>query len=138
MSLSLMTSYLLGMALGMLILNKYLHLSDPSIGFVSSCSPILASLMYAFVLNSTTIYLSPVADMFNVIMFIVARSMLSKLVEQGDVGKAVSLTTVLEILAPMALVPLYNQLYRISVGFFSGVVFLFSIAFTLPAMGIFM
>ncbi|OXA52332.1 Proton-coupled folate transporter [Folsomia candida] len=113
----------IGMSVAMTLFSKWLQASDPCIGFISGWSQLAAS---------------PAVDMLNALLYVIARSMLSKIVGKSDVGKAVSLTMIFETVAPLAFIPLYSWMYAEYVGTFPGSVFLLSAALSIPGFLIYL
>lgn len=72
--------------------------------------------------------------MMNGTMIVISRSMLSKIVDDNEIGKLFSLIAILETLTPLAMDPTYSKLFHFTLknGYFLGAFFLLSAALTVP------
>lgn len=138
-------SFAEGVVLSMGILSKLAKLSDPVVGFIAGLSQLSGSMMYAFAYSGLMVYLgeavwdnwlirdfdlfppkASTVDMMNGTMTVIARSMMSKVVDPAETGQLFSLLGVFDALTPLAMNPFYNLLYNRTVETFSGTYHLFS------------
>ncbi|OXA64278.1 Proton-coupled folate transporter [Folsomia candida] len=126
-----------GVLLSMVILSHVWKLRDPVIGFISCLSQISGHVMYMIATNAVTMFLAPAVGLMTETTHVISRSLLSKSVPKADVGKVIGLMSILDIIAPLVVIPIYNLIYKNTLTTFPGGAFLFSVGITLPAMAIF-
>lgn len=81
---------------------------------------------------------APAVGLMTETTHVISRSLLSKSVPKADVGKVIGLMSILDIIAPLVVIPIYNLIYKNTLTTFPGGAFLFSVGITLPAMAIFL
>ncbi|XP_058793443.1 proton-coupled folate transporter-like isoform X2 [Phymastichus coffea] len=100
---------------GMLLLIKFvgsvLKLPDVVVLTISCLSYGGSNMLKAFVKKPWQMYLCASIGMFGASAIPVIRSIISKAIPQKDIGKAFSVTTILEMLLPFATTPLYLYVY---------------------------
>ncbi|CAG0912246.1 unnamed protein product [Notodromas monacha] len=103
-----------------------LRWEDTKIGGVSVCLQTLSRLTYSFATTTWMFYASGVLYMLSTVKAAVARSIISKVVEPQELGKCYAVIGFSEAVVPIVAGILYSEVYRATVSFFPGAVFLIS------------
>ncbi|XP_075970209.1 lysosomal proton-coupled steroid conjugate and bile acid symporter SLC46A3-like [Anticarsia gemmatalis] len=119
------------------VFSRKLKADDAVLGIISTSSKICGAFVLAFARNGYEVYLSPLLEILNGTSAIALRSIASKLVSYQELGKVYSLFGVAETMMPIIFAPLYSRVYIATLNVLPGAVFLVSILFTIPALGIF-
>lgn len=83
------------------------------------------------------IYTSATIDIFFHARFIAVKSMLSKIVDQNELGRVYSVLAVTENIDMIIFTPIYSILYNKTLDFLPGTFFLFSEVFLVGALIVF-
>ncbi|KAJ2947155.1 hypothetical protein O0L34_g16513 [Tuta absoluta] len=124
----------LGALFSISIFSKRWGWHDSVLCLISIISKCIGTIYLLFVSNDFMMFLLPIVEILNATTWTSMRSMASKLVSSEEMGKMNSLFSLVETLAAMMFDPLYSGIYRVSVGVFSGAVFVFSATMILPAV----
>ncbi|XP_021708738.1 proton-coupled folate transporter [Aedes aegypti] len=136
----LMTT-LLGTLLAMGVLSKRLGVSDFLICVFSVCFTLIAKPIMAYAASSVQPYLYYVAtsiDVFEGSKIVAIRSIVSKLVEQNEIGKMLSLLGIVDSAQAVIYPTIYSAVFLKSQDVFIGSVFLLSEAFLLVSLGFYL
>ncbi|XP_068620457.1 probable peptidoglycan muropeptide transporter SLC46 [Battus philenor] len=119
------------------LFSKRWRIEDSVIGIFACVSRISASVIYAIAPTRTVYFLGPVLDMFSSAAATSLRSIVTKLVDTDEVGKASSLISISEALVPVVYSPIYSKVYLSTLSTFPGAFYLISAALAVPAIGMF-
>ncbi|XP_059058574.1 lysosomal proton-coupled steroid conjugate and bile acid symporter SLC46A3-like [Achroia grisella] len=133
-----MCTSLVGTLFSVGVFSHLLKFDDAIIGVISCMSKILSGFMYAFATTTWQIYIAPLVEIFNGTSFIAMRSMVSKLVERGELGKVNSFFGLAEAMMPLVYAPMYTTVYTATIKSFPGAFFLLGGGLTVPAVVIFL
>lgn len=132
-----MVTNLIGTAISVGVFSHILKIDDAIVGIMSSMSKILAGFVYAFAITDWMIYLAAIVEIVNGTSFIAMRSIASKLVSTGELGKVNSLLGVCESLMPLIYGPMYSSIYAATMKTFPGTFFIVGACMTMPAVAAF-
>ncbi|XP_059048337.1 proton-coupled folate transporter-like [Achroia grisella] len=130
-------THAIGTLFAISVFSKKLKADDAVLGMISSTSKICGASVMAFARNDYEAYLSPLVEILNGTSTIALRSIASKLVSYQELGKVFSLFGVAETMMPLVFSPLYSRVYIATLHIMPGAIFLLSVLFTIPALGIF-
>ncbi|XP_063905080.1 probable peptidoglycan muropeptide transporter SLC46 [Zophobas morio] len=130
-------THMLGTLFSLILFSKILKIDDAALGFLSSASRIVASVVYAFAPNAWVFYAGALIEILNGTTFIAMRSIISKLVPPDELGKINSLFGLSEALVPIVYGPLYSIVYKHTISSLPGTFFLVGGALTVPSLFIF-
>ena len=100
-------------AVPFLVINLKLH--DSSISLLESLTSIFNLLMLAFVQNEWMLYIGGIVAFLESSATTVFRSMISKAVEEDEIGKIFSVVGLFHALMPFATGPIFGYLYSLTV-----------------------
>ncbi|XP_058840699.1 uncharacterized protein LOC131696214 isoform X1 [Topomyia yanbarensis] len=132
---------LLGTLLAMGVLSKRYGVPDFLICVFSVCFTLLAKPIMAYAVSAVKPYLYYVAtsiDVFEGSKTVAIRSIVSKLVEQDEIGKMLAIMGIVDSAQVVIFPTLYSAVYLKSQEFFIGTVFLVSEAFLLLSLGFYL
>ncbi|XP_058449168.1 uncharacterized protein LOC131429137 [Malaya genurostris] len=132
---------LLGTLLAMGVLSKRYGVPDFLICVFSVCFTLIAKPIMAYAVSAVKPYLYYVAtsiDVFEGSKTVAIRSIVSKLVEQDEIGKMLALMGIVDSAQVVIFPTLYSAVYLKSQAFFIGTVFLVSEAFLLLSLGFYL
>ncbi|XP_065084289.1 probable peptidoglycan muropeptide transporter SLC46 [Ochlerotatus camptorhynchus] len=131
---------LLGTLLAMGVLSKRFGVSDFLICVFSVCFTLVAKPIMAYAASAVKPYLYYVAtsiDVFEGSKFVAIRSIVSKLVDQDEIGKILAILGIVDSTQAVIFPTLYSAVYLKSQEVFIGSVFLLSEAFLLVSVGLY-
>ncbi|XP_055599263.1 proton-coupled folate transporter-like [Uranotaenia lowii] len=132
---------LLGTLLAMGVLSRRYGVSDFLICVYSVCFTLIGKPIMAYAVSSVTPYLYYVAtsiDIFEGSKTVAIRSIVSKLVDPGEIGKMLAIMGIVDSAQVVIYPTLYSAVYLASQDFFIGTVFLVSEAFLLVSLGFYL
>nr|XP_019548316.2 proton-coupled folate transporter-like [Aedes albopictus] len=132
---------LLGTLLAMGVLSKRLGVSDFLICVFSVCFTLVAKPIMAYAASAAKPYLYYVAtsiDVFEGSKTVAIRSIVSKLVEQNEIGKMLSLLGIVDSAQAVIYPTVYSAVFLKSQDVFIGSVFLLSEGFLLVSLGFYL
>lgn len=119
------------------LFSKRWKMKDSIIGVIACASRIAASIVYAMAPTRTIYFLGPILDMLSAAGATSLRSIITKLVDADEIGKASSLISISEALVPVIYSPVYSKVYLTTLSTFAGAFYLISAALAVPATVIF-
>ncbi|KAG5672986.1 hypothetical protein PVAND_003070 [Polypedilum vanderplanki] len=128
---------LIGTLFAVFVFSKLLKFDDSIVGIIALISKITASFVYLLATKSWQFYVAPLVEFVSGSSFIAMRSIASKLVKSDELGKVNSLFGVAEGIVPLIYVPLYTQVYRMTINKWPGAFMALGSLMTLPAIFIF-
>ncbi|KAL1378360.1 hypothetical protein pipiens_000553, partial [Culex pipiens pipiens] len=132
---------LLGTLLAMGVLSKRFGVSDFLICVFSVCFTLVGKPIMAYAVSAVKPHLYYVAtsiDVFEGSKTVAIRSIVSKLVEQHEIGKMLAIIGIVDSMQVVIYPTLYSTVYLKTQDFFLGSVFLLSEAFLLVSLGFYM
>ncbi|EFX69308.1 hypothetical protein DAPPUDRAFT_329228 [Daphnia pulex] len=119
------------------ILSGYFKVRDGIIGVLSLLSNIGSNLTMAFAVSPLMMYLSTIGDVLVPLAGIVIRSIFSKTLISEELSYAYAVLASLEAIVPLITSPTINVIYRATLSFFPGCIFLVRALALLVLLGLF-
>ncbi|KAF5293911.1 hypothetical protein FQA39_LY13616 [Lamprigera yunnana] len=101
--------HLVGTIIALPIFTNVLKLNDLLITVICFVDKIAANFVFVTVTSTVGLYIGIVVSIIIAVATISIRSQATKIVSENDLGKAQSLFAIVEAIAPVAAIPLYNQ-----------------------------
>ncbi|XP_044766914.1 uncharacterized protein LOC123322897 isoform X1 [Coccinella septempunctata] len=117
---------IIGSLLVLLILIKYFKWKDEALGILSFTSSIIACIVFAIAGDGIWFSAGAILNLFNGTSQIALRSLMSKLVQNHEIGKTNSIFQISESLTHLFFGSVYTLLYKNSMHVFAGSIFLLS------------
>lgn len=127
-------AHLTGNFAAIVIFSKWLKFDDAILGAISSISKICGGIVFILAEKSFLFYIGALIEAFNGTSFVASRSIITKLVEEKDLGKVNSLFGIAESLTILLYVPMYSALYKATLNIFSASFYIVGIFLTIPAI----
>lgn len=118
--------FLLGNFFGSWIMKHYLQLKDTTVLLISLSSAVSHLTLMALSDRSWLLYLSITVGMLSNLTLPTLKSIVAQLVEPDEVGKAYTATGITADLAFVTSTLVFNNVYKVTVAYFAGFVFLFA------------
>lgn len=131
-------AHLIGNFAAISIFSKWLQYDDAILGAVSSISKIFGGAVYILSKKSFIFYIGTLVEVFNGTSFVASRSIITKLVEEKDLGKVNSLFGIAESLTILIYAPMYSALYKATINVFAGSYYIVGICLTVPTILIYL
>ncbi|EFX69296.1 hypothetical protein DAPPUDRAFT_329199 [Daphnia pulex] len=106
------------------ILSGYFKVRDGIIGVISLLANIGSNLTVAFAVSPLIMYLSSIGHFFSPLAGIIIRSIFSKTLSSDELSYAYSVLASIEAVVPLITSPSINLIYRATLSFFPGCIFL--------------
>ncbi|KAJ6643888.1 Proton-coupled folate transporter [Pseudolycoriella hygida] len=119
------TSFI-GNILMLVVMSKYLKMSDTILAIISSSFTALSKLICITVTTTFMLYVAKTFDIFYGIPSLTVRSIVSTVVDNTEIGKIYSMMGVLENISQFIFVPIYTNIYKYTVDFFPNAYFICS------------
>ncbi|CAM1311402.1 Uncharacterised protein g5674 [Pycnogonum litorale] len=119
---------IVGLILTVPLFSWKLKVSDSRLGSVGCISRFIASVFIALSTNTLMVFVAATIGLLSNLATVSVRSIISKVVEPDEVGKAFAMMSMFEAISPIAASILYSQLYRVSISNFPELVYLLSAA----------
>ncbi|KAK4885572.1 hypothetical protein RN001_001843 [Aquatica leii] len=101
--------HLVGTIVALLIFTRVFKLNDLIITVISFLDKIAANVVFVSFTTTVGLYVGIVVSIIIAVATISIRSQATKIVSEDDLGKAQSLFAIVEAIAPIASIPLYNE-----------------------------
>ncbi|XP_053614360.1 probable peptidoglycan muropeptide transporter SLC46 [Plodia interpunctella] len=122
----------IGTAIGVKLFTDTLKIHDCLLGVISTVCRTASNFIYAFAPNQIWLYTGAVSDIFGNIGVIVIRSLSTKIVDSGDIGKLCSIIAFVDSLIGITAIPLYTQVWVNYKDQFAGAAYLMGSILTIP------
>ncbi|XP_013187760.2 proton-coupled folate transporter [Amyelois transitella] len=129
-SVQIITS--IGTAIGVKLFTDTLKIHDSLLGVIATFCRATSYFIYAFANNRTWLYIGGVSDIFGNIGVVAVRSMSTKIVDSGDIGKLTAIIALADSLTSVTAIPLYNQVWVNYKKYFEGAAYLMGSVLTIP------
>jgi hypothetical protein len=106
---------LVGTLLMVGVFSKFLGVSDPSIGIISTIFTLISKPIYAFATTTFMFYLGTTVDIFLSTKAIAIKSIISKAIQPDELGRIFSVLGILESVATFIFPSLYSYVYLVTV-----------------------
>ncbi|KAJ8980669.1 hypothetical protein NQ317_013281 [Molorchus minor] len=117
--------HLVGTIVGIPLLTKVFKFSDPMILMVTLADKIVCNLFLGFAKTDTVMYAGIIVSLLTGITAVAIRSLATKIVSENDLGKAQSLSSIVEGIAPAVATPIYGSvIYNNTIKVFPAAFFL--------------
>lgn len=117
---------LLGTLLMVGVFSKFLGISDPMIGIISTICTLISKPIYAFAVTTFMFYVGTTVDIFVSTKAIAIKSIISKIINADELGKIFSVLGILESVATFIFPSLYSFVYLKTVETFIGAIYFLS------------
>lgn len=134
-SMTILTS-IVGCTIGLLIFKKLLKFSDLTIAIISILSMLVDSLIKATAQTPTLMYIASGVCMFKILTSPMARSLVSSIVPNNEIGKVYSIASALEAISSLVAQPLYTYIYAKTFTTFSGAFYLITAGVSLISLAL--
>ncbi|XP_018563041.1 uncharacterized protein LOC108904837 [Anoplophora glabripennis] len=101
--------HLIGTVVAIPLFTKIMNLSDPIIIVITFADKILCNFIFAMANTGTLMYVAVIVSLITGVSGVAIRSLGTKVVSINDLGKAQSLLSIFEAVAPAIATPVYNQ-----------------------------
>ncbi|XP_044754108.1 proton-coupled folate transporter-like isoform X2 [Coccinella septempunctata] len=125
---------IMGCAFTLAFFSRYLRWNDVQIALLSCLSRFIGTFIMAFAKNGILLYIATLIDIFNGVIIISVRSMITKTVDQNEQALANSLTGLLDAFGSFLMGSLYAYVYYQTLAIFPGVFFLVSLFSYIPIL----
>ncbi|GFY69172.1 hypothetical protein TNIN_320341 [Trichonephila inaurata madagascariensis] len=119
------------------LLVKVFKLSDPLIGIIGSVSIISKNLFLAFAYELPLYYLSNITGFLNGLGNLAVRSLISKLVDEDELGRVFSFLATCEAIVPLLAAAVIAKIFNATIKVFPGACYLAATAFLMLPLGTF-
>uniref|UniRef100_A0A915KR71 Uncharacterized protein n=1 Tax=Romanomermis culicivorax TaxID=13658 RepID=A0A915KR71_ROMCU len=118
--------FLLGNFFGSWVMKHYLQLKDTTVLLISLSSAVSHLILMALSDQGWHLYLSITVGMLSNLTLPTLKSIVAQVVEPDEVGKAYTATGITADLAFVTSTLVFNNVYKVTVAYFAGFVFLFA------------
>lgn len=115
---------IVGVFIGLVLLKRVMHFSDLTIAIVAIISMLVDSMIRAFAQTPTEMYVASFVCLFKVLCSPMARSLISSIIPNNEIGKVFSITSSFEAVSSLVASPLYTYIYSRTFTFFAGAFYL--------------
>lgn len=116
------------------VLSKLMKVSDPLLGALSTILSIISRGLIAWATTSFIFYCGLTFDFLPAIKSIVLRSIISKNVDESELGKALSIIDITGVLTGFVFPSLYSIIYRETLDTLRGTIFIVSGIIFIPVL----
>ncbi|XP_031329811.1 uncharacterized protein LOC116160688 [Photinus pyralis] len=127
-------AHLIGNFFAIALFSKWLKFDDAILGIISSTSKILGGISFTLANSALMFYISTLIESFNGTAFVASRSIVTKLVNEQNLGKVNSLFGVAESITLLPYGPMYSAIYKATIETFPGAFYIAGIFLTVPAI----
>ncbi|KAJ8925714.1 hypothetical protein NQ315_009561 [Exocentrus adspersus] len=102
--------YNVGTVVAIPLFTKVMNLSDPIIIVITFADKILCNLIFSIAYTGSLMYVAVIVSLITGVSGVAIRSLGTKVVSVNDLGKAQSLFSIFEAIAPAVATPIYNKI----------------------------
>ncbi|XP_055341854.1 uncharacterized protein LOC129590578 [Paramacrobiotus metropolitanus] len=121
----------------MLVLRKYLQVSDTLVSFIACLSAILGYFTYGIAVTTWMLYLGAGLGLLRLLLYVSVRSMMSGLVDSDEIGKSMSLISSMQSIIPVVGALIFTNMFARTSSWWSGLCYVLAAFVLVPVLAMF-